>query len=160
MFWGLNGSKPWDRWQQPHPELPVRSVGGLQHHSLAVTASEPFQTPLCESWQPGLMPSQIAWALIPCFCDPELRDVVTNPARTAEGAAPFICCANAIAELWFLWNSSCAGGGRAEPPWEVLSSAFAAISDRLGSRQLNNQDFFYGLGSKPPVLSSCFAQCW
>lgn len=101
-------------------------------------------------------------------CDMELSDVARNPAKPlqlrgqqfAMGAASFISCINVTVELWFLWNAVCVGWGRAKTPCEVLSVAFKATSDCPGSHQLNNQDFFYSLGSKSLVLSSCFALCW
>lgn len=101
-------------------------------------------------------------------CDTELSDAARNPAKPLElggqqrvvGVASFIFCVNATVELWFLWNAVCVGWSRAKTPCEVLSSAFKAISDCPGSRQLNNRDFFYSLGSKSLVLSSRFALRW
>lgn len=159
------------------PFRPRDGYRGTQHHSLAVAASEVLQNPPpchplnpatwgisgLRRWLPVLV---VLWSR--AGCDIKLSDVVKNPAKALElrgqrhttGAAGFIFCASATVELWFLWNTACIGRDRVKTPRELLSSMFKATSDCLGSRQLNNQNFFYSLGSKSLVLSSCSALCW
>lgn len=155
----------------------VLAVGGvpashLDRHSLRGpprSTTHPPMTPARWSisgltWCLPVLP--VLWSH--ACCDTELSHVVRNPSRPLElrgqwcttGAASFIFRLNAAAELWFLWNAVCVGGGRAKTPCAVLSSVFKATSDCPGSHRLGDQDFFYSLGSKSLLLSSCFALRW